>query len=146
MTALIITGHGHFASGLYSALELIVGPQTNVFPLDFTAELSSTDLKVAMLSAIQGTDAEEILILSDLAGGTPFKTSALLATEFTDRPIKVISGTNLPMLLEIAMVKDHFDATQLIQQAEAMGHQGIKPFALDFTTSRAQAEADADGI
>ena len=35
MIGLLITGHGHFATGLNSSLELIAGQQQNIALVDF---------------------------------------------------------------------------------------------------------------
>ncbi len=43
MNKIIITGHGNFASGIYSSLELISSPKENVLVVDFLKE-DSDDL------------------------------------------------------------------------------------------------------
>lgn len=40
---IIIMGHGHFASGLYSTLELIGGEQEHVAWIDFTEDKDMMD-------------------------------------------------------------------------------------------------------
>lgn len=46
-------------------------------------------------------DCEGILVFSDLPGGTPFKTAVEVG--FPRGNVNVIAGTNLPMMVEIAM-------------------------------------------
>ena len=67
--------------------------------------------------------------MSDLAGGSPFKTAVLLTM---DNPkIKVISGTNLPMLCEIALARmTNNDIENLVSQALEVGKDGVKLFEL----------------
>ena len=38
MIGLIVTGHGHFATGLTSSIDLIAGPQDNYVAVDFDGE------------------------------------------------------------------------------------------------------------
>ena len=45
MLGLLVTGHGHFATGLNSSLELIAGAQPNVALVDFEADHSIEVLK-----------------------------------------------------------------------------------------------------
>ena len=44
-TGIIVMGHGHFASGITSSLELIMGSQPDYEALDFPAESDKEDLK-----------------------------------------------------------------------------------------------------
>ena len=53
-------------------------------------------------------NCDGILALSDLAGGSPFKTLVEVKMEL-EKPMEVVGGTNLPMALEISMTKDIID-------------------------------------
>lgn len=95
---IIITGHGNFASGLLTSLKLIAGEQAHTVGVDFiesdTTEILSEKLKAEILDG-----DKEILILSDLLGGSPFKESVMLKTTMGDKNIEVLAGTNFPMVL-----------------------------------------------
>ena len=71
---IVLVGHGHFATGIYSSLQLIAGNQENVEAIDFVEGMSADELKQKILLAI--SNEEEVLILSDLLGGSPFKVSS----------------------------------------------------------------------
>ena len=90
---IIITGHGRFASGLKTSLDLIVGNFDFVKPVDFTEDKSPESLKEEINSFIKSTD---------LVGGTPFKVSSELTLEYPN--VEVFCGTNLPMLVEATMM------------------------------------------
>ena len=79
MVGLIVTGHGHFATGLTSSVDLIAGPQQNYVAVDFDG--NGTEKLEADLAAAFETlkDCSGIIVFSDLAGGSPFKTAAVLA-------------------------------------------------------------------
>ena len=130
MIGLIVTGHGHFASGMTSSINLIAGAQENYIAVDFDwegTEKLENDLKEAIDKL---SNCEGIIIFSDLAGGSPFKTAVLLT--FDKSNIKVISGTNLPRLGEISkarMMNDTFD--DLIDLAINTGKDGVKLFEMD---------------
>ena len=78
MVNIIVTGHGNFASGVLSSMNLIAGEQEGVVGVDFLETDSTSDLEEKIKSAIEGL-SDEILILSDLAGGSPFKTGVVLS-------------------------------------------------------------------
>lgn len=52
MIAIIVMGHGHFASGIVSALELIAGKQEKVTAIDFTAEMTAADVQDQLSRAL----------------------------------------------------------------------------------------------
>lgn len=104
MIGLIVTGHGHFASGLTSSLDLIAGPQEHYNFVDFEQDMSVEDLEKDLLKAFEDLkECEGILVLSDLAGGSPFKTAVEIGHPKGNTV--VIAGANLPMLTEISLAR-----------------------------------------
>lgn len=97
---IIITGHGNFGSGLKSSLDLIVGNFDFVKVVDFTEEKSPDILKEEISNIID--EDRKTYIFTDLVGGTPFKVSSELTLKYSN--IEVLCGTNLPMLVESAMM------------------------------------------
>lgn len=87
---IVLVGHGHFATGIYSSLQLIAGNQENVEAIDFVEGMSVDELKQKILLAI--STEEEVLILSDLLGGSPFKVSSTIMGENPAKTMNVLSG------------------------------------------------------
>jgi N-acetylgalactosamine PTS system EIIA component len=143
MIGLIISGHGNFASGLHTSLNLIAGEPCNVEFVDFEEKDSTKDLKKKYYSSLKNLDnCDSILALSDLAGGSPFKTLVEVKTEI-EKPMEVIGGTNLPMLLEISMTKDIIeDLHSLSESAIEVGKRGVVKFKLTIHKD----EESEDGI
>lgn len=129
MIGLIVTGHGHFASAITSSIRLIAGDQPNYFAVDFDGEGTSkleNDLKAAIDKL---KDNSGIIIFSDLAGGSPFKTAVTLANGNPN--IRVLCGTNLPMLCEIAMARTMIDDLDtLVTTAINVGKEGVQEFEM----------------
>lgn len=146
MIGLLITGHGHFATGLNSSLELIAGAQPNVALVDFEADHSIEILKDNLTKALDSLkECDGVLVLSDLPGGSPFKTAVELKYERLDQPIEVIAGTNLPLLIASSTMTAVFDSP--LDLAEAMipeGKDSIIRFEL--TGSVNDEPEDEDGI
>lgn len=102
MIGLIVTGHGNFGSGFTSSLNLIAGEQENYQYVDFTKEVD--ELRADLANAMDALkDCEGILVLSDLPGGSPFKTAVEVG--FPRGNVVVLGGTNLPMLVEVSMAR-----------------------------------------
>lgn len=101
MVGLLVTGHGHFATGLQSALQLIAGNAENLAFVDFEAEHSTEVLTDNLNKALDGlTGCDGVLVLADLAGGSPFKASVECKAARPNQQIEVVAGTNLSMLVE----------------------------------------------
>ena len=98
---IIITGHGKFGSGLKTSLDLIVGNYDFVKTIDFTEEKSPDFFKEEIEAYVKSTE-NKVYIFTDLVGGTPFKVSSELTLQHSN--IEVLSGTNLPMLVESTMM------------------------------------------
>ncbi|MEG1474553.1 MAG: PTS galactosamine/N-acetylgalactosamine transporter subunit IIA [Longicatena sp.] len=104
MIGLIVTGHGNFASGLTSSLNLIAGETENYVAVDFLADYSVEDLERELTKAFETLkDCEGVLVLSDLGGGSPFKTAVTIGYPMGN--VEVLAGTNLPMLIEVNMAR-----------------------------------------
>jgi mannose/fructose/sorbose-specific phosphotransferase system IIA component len=102
MFGIIVTGHGNFASGITSSLELIIGKQEQYIAVDFPQTDTKTELEQKIRQAIENfKDEEHILIFCDLLSGSPFNVSIMEA--MNDDRIRVIYGVNLGMLIEALM-------------------------------------------
>jgi PTS system N-acetylgalactosamine-specific IIA component len=127
MIGLIVTGHGKFGSGMAAALDVIAGLPENFAAVDFGMSDSSEELTEkleAVIDSMQNTDG--ILILADLAGGTPFKTAVEVGFP---RGIEVVAGTNLGMLLEVNSMRSfETDAKALAKSAVEAGKSTIVHF------------------
>lgn len=144
MIGLIVTGHGHFASGLTEALNVIAGPAADYYAVDFNLSDSTDDLAKNLEAAMDAlSGCESVLVLSDLAGGSPFKVSVELGFP---RGYEVVAGTNLGMLVEINMVRQFMDDVHaLAKQAVTVGKDQVQAF--EFKAPAAQENDDfSDGI
>ncbi len=146
MLGLLVTGHGHFATGLKSSLELIAGAQQNVAFVDFEADHSVETLKNNLVNALDSLkDCDGVLVLSDLPGGSPFKTAVELKYERPDQAIEVIAGTNLPLLIASSTMTAVFESP--LDLAEAMIPEGKDSIIrFEFVAFDNEPEDDEDGI
>lgn len=103
MIKLVVVAHENFATGAASALELIAGKQENVAVIDFSEGMSAQTVKEKIAAEL--VDQSEVLVLSDLLGGTPFKVSTELMTAFNGK-INALSSLDLAMLIEAVFVRE----------------------------------------
>ncbi len=105
MTGIMVVGHGHFATGISSAAQLIVGKQRNYAAVDFPEGDTKTELEAHIREALDTMrDMEQILIFCDILNGSPFHT--VMMESIKDHRLRVYYGTNLAMLIEILMDRE----------------------------------------
>ncbi len=142
MIGLVVTGHGNFGTGLTSSLKLIAGEPENYVAVDFPQEYSVEDLERELNKAFDTLkDCDGILVLSDLGGGSPFKTAVM--TGFPRGNVEVIAGTNLPMLIEVNMGR------QFIEDLDTLTNMAVntgKDQVVRYEFKPVQQEESSDGI
>ena len=128
MVGVLIAGHGNFPSGAFSAVALVAGSTENVYACDFVDGMTSAELKEKMVAAINQMEGDEVLVLADLAGGTPFRTGVELKAELTDKKIRVIAGANLPAIMDAAFSCADCELDELAEQVFNSGVEGVVDF------------------
>lgn len=142
---IIVTGHGRFAEGITSSINLIAGPQENYAAVNFEHEVD--ELESDLNAAIQSLkDCSGIIIFTDLAGGSPYKTAAMIAANYEN--VEIIAGTNLPMLAEIVMSRSFMDDVKsMAEMAVNTGKDMISRFDLESIMGSTEESDDfSDGI
>lgn len=141
MIGLIVTGHGRFASGLSEALRVIAGETDRYFAVDFAVDETTETLTARLEEAMDALqDCESVLILSDLAGGSPFKVSVELGLP---RGYEVVAGANLGMLVEINMVRQFMDDIHaLARQAVTVGKDQVQAFENRLPSSHEEEDSE----
>lgn len=116
---IIIASHGKFAEGIHQSGSMIFGEQEKVQVVTFMPNEGPDDLYGHFNNAISQFDADdEILVLADLWSGSPFNQASRVAGENPDRKMAIITGLNLPMLLQ-AYTERLMDAGAGVEQVAA---------------------------
>jgi len=106
MYEIVVATHGKLASGLEDTMNMILGEQKNVHFLQFLQDDDVQELGDRFLSICNSIDKDhDILVLTDLFGGTPCNAASKIALENIER-IKVMCGVSVPMLIESILKKD----------------------------------------
>lgn len=116
---IIIASHGKFAEGIHQSGSMIFGEQEKVQVVTFMPNEGPDDLYGHFNNAISQFDADdEILVLADLWSGSPFNQASRVAGENPDRKMAIITGLNLPMLIQ-AYTERLMDAGAGVEQVAA---------------------------
>lgn len=147
MIGCIVTGHGEFAIGMTQALTMIAGDQEHYEVVPFYEENSletfEDNIGKSIASLRENTDG--VIIFTDLMGGTPFRTAMMQASEYDK--VEVITGTNLPMLVEIGLGRIYSeDVEALAVQAVQVGMQGVQHPKLPVVADEKENEDELEGI
>ena len=109
MTKVILVAHGDLGSSFLRSVTMIAGEQNpeEIAALNFSPDDSRDDLQAKIEEIIVRFNPNEnhVVICCDLKAGTPFNASFLLSKKY---PIHIVSGMNLPLLLEFILMKDAY--------------------------------------
>ncbi len=109
--ALLVT-HADLGAALLRAAQQIYGPVTDVDFLS-NSELSRTDLENAIRERVSGW-AHGGLVLTDFPGGSCQQCGLLAARDNAE--IVVVTGVNLPGLLDYLHNREHYPAAELAER------------------------------
>ena len=104
MIGLVLVTHGRLADEFKAALEHVMGPQKQIEAVTIGAEDDADLCRSDIIEAVNRVDTGDgVAILTDMFGGTPSN----LAISCMSRPkVEVLAGINLPMLVELAKVRE----------------------------------------
>ncbi len=123
---IIITGHGQYAKGIISAVDLISGLDDDIYSIDYNGEEKIEIFEEKFKEIIDHNKDCGILIICDLLGGTPYKVAAKLS--MFNNNIKVISGANLGGIVSAKMKKDMFNIADLANHIISATNKNILLF------------------
>ena len=123
MIGLIIITNGNLALELKSAMEHIIGTQSDVaifcITPDDDIDIQKNNIQKTIKEVNQGNG---VIILTDMFGGTPSN----LALNFLEPGIiEIISGVNLPMLVKIGQSRSDGNILEVIQEGKIAAQKYI---------------------
>ena len=132
MIGIVVTGHGLFAEGMHSSAKMIAGENDHIKYVCFEEGMGLEDLAEKLNAAYNElSDCEGIVVLSDLPGGSPFKTAVEVSMNHPDKQIVVLAGTNLPMIITAStMLSFESDPMALADELMFEGKDNVVRFEL----------------
>ena len=122
MTGLVLVTHAGLASALVSSAEMIVGPieaceQVEVLPGEHADVIMSR-----VVAAVGKLSEGGAIIMTDLFGGTP---SNMAMSFLNDGHIEVLTGVNLPMVIEFCSKRMSMEVSSLVTELQKCGRESI---------------------
>lgn len=112
---ILILSHGFSGQEMLRSAEMIMGEIENVDFVPLTNQTTVEEYRKCVREKIENLP-EGSIVLTDLYGGTPCNTAALLSREYT---VNLIAGFNLPLLIECVSLRNEFQGRELCEEAVA---------------------------
>ncbi len=123
MIGLVLVTHGRLAEEFVNATEHVVGRQRDVRAICIGPDDDMERRRKDILDAVAAVDSGGgVILLTDMFGGTP---SNLAISVMDKGRVEVIAGTNLPMLIKLASVRQNGTLAEAIACAQEAGRKYI---------------------
>ena len=116
MIGIVVVTHGALAGELVNATRTIVGdiPSIAAVSIGWTDDMGSA--REAIERALAEVGGGDVLILTDMFGGTPTNVSL----PFLSPRVEIVTGVNLPMLIKLTSLREG----ELVEVARVIREQG----------------------
>ncbi len=124
MFGIVVATHGEFGQDMVATLQMILGSSEGILAVALLPSESLEGFKFKMEEVLKKVDPKNqgALVLVDMVGGTPFNVAMLTAQT---RPLQVVTGVNLPMLIKVATNQDEPDLETLAVETQKVAREGI---------------------
>ena len=122
MTGLVLVTHAGLAGALKSAAEMIVGSIDMCASVEVVPGEHADEIMARVVSAVEAVSADGAIIMTDLFGGTP---SNMAMSFLKEGRIEVLTGVNLPMLIEFCSKRGRMSVADLASELLRSGREGI---------------------
>ncbi len=131
MIGLVIVTHGGLAVEFRSAMEHVVGPQTQLETISIGPDDDMSARRVEILEAVRRNDTGSgVIVLTDMFGGTP---SNLAISVLDEGNVEVLAGINLPILVKLASLRREANLQDAVAKARDAGRKYIKVASQELT-------------
>lgn len=119
---IVICTHGSFGEEMIKSAEMIVGELQEVKAFPLLPNMSPEEYSKAIAAELEKTE-EAAIVLTDMMVGTPFNVAAMLSREYN---ISIVTGLNLPMLLEVYDNLGALELEELEERAKVCAENNIR--------------------
>jgi len=116
MIGIVVVTHGGVAEELVKAARTIVGETPSICAVSIGWEDDPAAANEAIEEGLAGAGNEDVLILTDMFGGTPTN----LSLPFLSPRVEIVTGVNLPMIIKAIALREG----ALSEVARAVRDQG----------------------
>ena len=123
MIGIVVVSHGLLSEQLVAAASLILGEAKNVKAITFMARESLEDLRNKTTEAANEFTEDGCIIFTDIMGGSATNVSIEIMKSRND--VFVVTGVNLPMLLDAINSRESLSLKDLAAQVSNSGVRSI---------------------
>lgn len=142
MKNIIFASHGSLAEGMKSAVTMIMGNSCKVSAYGLDHWETPQNICQQIKNEIQNSETEEVVILCDIKGGSVH--NCLLELCSSPR-VYLITGMNLSLALELAVLSDAVDLKEEIKEIIEISRDNIQCFTLK-TLEKMQEKEGEDSL
>lgn len=125
MVACVLITHVNLGSGLRNAIEKMLGKQKG-FKVLSNAKLSSDKLLIKLEDFLVNKNFKNgCVIFVDLWGGSCWKVAKEILSRNQNKKMALISGANLPMLLQFFSKRNSLSYNELLTKLSETGKKSI---------------------
>ncbi len=107
----LLLSHGPLCEGMKASAEMIYGKTDRLEALELKEGVSPEEYEQEILTVMDHYD-NNVFILVDILGGTPFNTMAKIARE---RRVYGMAGMSMPMVLEVFTYREECSGKELAE-------------------------------
>ena len=122
MIGLLLVTHAGLATALKMSAEMIVGPIELCATVEVAPDERAGDIMARVVTAVEAVQSDGAIIMTDLFGGTP---SNLALSFLKEGCVEVVTGANLPMLIEFCSRREQMALAELAADLQRCGREGI---------------------
>ena len=139
MNQIVLASHGGLADGARDTLDMIVGDVSNVHTISLARDDKDQieDRALALIDSFDPSDA--VYVLTDMLGSSV--NNQMVSLQAKRPEVTVISGMNLPLILEIALSEEPLSEAALAEVIE-QSRAGIQNIAALMRAAAQQEEED----
>ena len=121
----ILAGHGRIGTAVLESTQMVIGECSDFFSVEFQKGEGPEDIIKKYNEILTGRENEEVLIVTDLFGGSPYNAAAVLA--INNEKVEVLTGLSLPLCAELA-VMDAASVKEASEYLKEAGKEFVKSF------------------
>ncbi|WP_158734565.1 PTS sugar transporter subunit IIA [Alteribacillus sp. YIM 98480] len=123
MRHFIFATHGHLSEAMMYSVEMILGKKDNLDYITMEPETSIQDIKKSFVKIIEKKPLKtDCIVLTDILGGS---ITNVMAEFITQKGVYLVTGINLPMVIELMSGSEWISTEELIENSVAQGKNGI---------------------
>lgn len=144
MIPIVLISHGRCSEGLLDTLKMVSGDDFGVRILSLMPGTAPEDFRgqlAEILDECQQEDDRGAVVLTDIAGGTPFNSAVYLRGRYR---LGIVAGVNVPMLMTLAIERSENDTLEsLLEKAQSPLAVGVKVVDPNEKEKRGRAKLSA---